>query len=1183
MLITPLKGSNYPTWKLQCKMGLMRDGVWGIVSGDEEAPEAGTDAYPKFAVRRDRALATIVLSIDPSLLYLIGDPEDPSVVWKKLGDQFQKKSWANKLHLRKRLHTLRLKDGDSVQTHIKEMTEIFSELSIIGDKISDEDRVVYLLASLPDSFTTLVTALEANTEVPKMDVVTERLLYEEKKLIDRATTSIKMEAGAMSVKHKVKSKGPKCYGCHNYGHIQRNCPNVSKQSHNRDGQRERSKRPKSEKTRTTVKHSIHKTEEVNSDSDVGLAVTHNELNSVGESQDRGSTDSSCWIVDSGATCHICHDKALFTQLTSLRNVQEVTLGDGRNLRALGSGTVELELVLPNGEPQRKLLHDVLYVPGLSYNLLSVTKMTDKGRKIKFRGSSCEVVDGKNRVIALAIKRGAGLYHLMLTKSPNHTVNTAMESKEFLWHRRFGHIGEASLKMMTSEQLVKGLDYDVSKPVGFCESCVMGKTHRNSFPTSGRRRGEAPLQIVHSDVCGKMNTKSLSGGEYFLTLIDDYSHFTWVYIMKHKHEVFRQFKNWKAMVEKGSGYQLKVLRTDNGGEYTSNEFQDYLQQEGIRHELTVPKTPEQNGVAERMNRTLIEATRSMLDGAHLPQRFWAETLSTAVYLRNRCSTKAVRNATPFEVWFKEKPRADHLRVFGCTAFAHVAKDERGKLDSKARRCILLGYGTETKGYRLYYQMTKRVFLSRDVVFNESEVKGLGEKTSNPEKPLPLIELPLSGAEVEVKDSDLRSDEEEETPTLRRSGRVRQRPDYYGAWVNSIEQSDTAEPTSVLEALSNCEKKEWKKAMESEMRSIEENDVWELVELPEGKRLVGSKWVFKRKIGADGVVDRYKARLVAQGFSQRSGVDYDETFCPVVRFESLRTLIATAVQQGMLIHQMDVTSAFLNGRIEEEVYMKQPEGFINQKSPHLVCKLKHSLYSLKQAPRCWNSTLDKSLKEMGFKQSHSDPCVYMMSEDESLLILGIYVDDIVICGKSLYRIEAIKKDLSDKFKVKDLGELKYFLGVNVIQNHSKGTVWLGQQTYTNNVLGKFGFDNARSVNTPTNPGMKLMKGTDESELVDQSMYQSAVGSLLYLATKTRPDISFAVGTVARYCSKPTTEHWTAVKRIFRYLKGTSDLGLLYKPHQSRKLVGYSDADWGGDGDDYKSTSVFRDRRHSNKLEQ
>ena len=330
---------------------------------------------------------------------------------------------------------------------------------------------------------------------------------------------------------------------------------------------------------------------------------------------------------------------------------------------------------------------------------------------------------------------------------------------------------------------------------------------------------------------------------------------------------------------------------------------------------------------------------MLDGARLPQRFWAETLSTTVYLRNRCSTKAVEKATPFEAWFGEKPRVDHLRVFGSTAYAHVAKDERGKLDSKAKRCIFLGYGTETKGYRLYYQTKKCVFLSRDVVFKENEVKGLSDEKCNSEKPVPLIEIPVS---TEAENSEERPDVRNETPMLRRLERVRQRPDYYGTWLNSIEQPDTAEPNSVLEALSSSEKEEWKKAMDSEMESIKENKVWDLVELPEGKRVVGSKLVFKRRIGANGVEDCYKAHLVAQGFSQRSGIDYDETFCPVVRFESLRTLIAVAVQQGIMLHQMGVISAFLNCKIEEEVYMKQPEGFVHRGGQHLVCKLEHSLH-------------------------------------------------------------------------------------------------------------------------------------------------------------------------------------------------------------------------------------------------
>lgn len=201
-------------------------------------------------------------------------------------------------------------------------------------------------------------------------------------------------------------------------------------------------------------------------------------------------------------------------------------------------------------------------------------------------------------------------------------------------------------------------------------------------------------MVHSDVCGKLNTQSLGGAQYFLTFIDDKSHHVWVYFLKHKDQVFERFQHWKALVEKSSGKKLKTLRTDNGGEYTSTKFETYLRSEGVRHELTVAKTPEQNGVAERMNRTLIESVRSMLAGAKLPQKFWAEVLSTAVYLRNRSPTTAVQGMTPVEAWTGKKPDVCHLRAFGCVAYAHVAKDDRGKLDSKARRCIFLGYSTET---------------------------------------------------------------------------------------------------------------------------------------------------------------------------------------------------------------------------------------------------------------------------------------------------------------------------------------------------------------------------------------------------------------------------------------------------------------------------------------------------------
>ena len=613
-----------------------------------------------------------------------------------------------------------------------------------------------------------------------------------------------------------------------------------------------------------------------------------------------------------------------------------------------------------------------------------------------------------------------------------------------------------------------------------------------------------------------------------------------------------FLEWKTQAEKLSGHVLKVLRTDNGGEYTSKEFESYLKSEGVRHELTVPKTPEQNGVAERQNRTLVEAVRSMLIDANLPHKFWAEALSTAVYLRNRSPAKAVKDMTPYEAWKNTRPKVGHLRVFGCDAFAHVPKDERHKLDAKARKCIFLGYGEETKGYRLYDTTKGKVFYSRDVRFNETKQE-IVPKTDMPDTEF-LVELDLlNDSEASFKDSEeqLPSNNTIE-PVLRRSGRERRQPDFYGVEANTVGELKN-EPANIEEALQSPKRDKWMNAMEQEMKSLEENEVWELVKLPKDRKTVGCKWVYKLKSGPDGSIERYKARLVAQGFSQRYGTDYDETFCPVVRLESLRTIIALAVQHGLKLHQVDVATAFLNGKLEEDVYMRQPEGFVTKGQEHLVCKLKKSIYGLKQSPRCWNTTLDDQLKDMGFIQSTSDPCVYKNSGGETFLI-GVYVDDIILAGKNDKIIDEVKKALGAKFNIKDMGKLHYFLEMNIQQDEKTGNVWIGQPAYVESILKKFGMNNSKLVSTPIDPNTKLTKTTDHEQSIDQQLYQSAIGSLLYLSGGTRPDITFSVSNLAKFSAKPSKHHWIAIKRVMRYLKGTIDFGILYTKQKSQNFVAY-----------------------------
>jgi len=291
--------------------------------------------------------------------------------------------------------------------------------------------------------------------------------------------------------------------------------------------------------------------------------------------------------------------------------------------------------------------------------------------------------------------------------------------------------------------------------------------------------------------------------------------------------------------------------------------------------------------------------------------------------------------------------------------------------------------------------------------------------------------------------------------------------------------------------------------------------------------------------------------------------------VVRFSSIRTLLSFAVQNNLHVHQMDVVTAFLNGHLEEEIYMEQPEGYIKPGQEHLVCKLKRSIYGLKQSPRCWSKAFTKFMKDIGFKQSTSDPCVFVRSRQD-LEILAVYVDDLILITESTESMDELKQALKTRYKMKDMGELSYILGISVVQEKEKNCVFLHQKHYIETILQKYGMNNANPITTPADTNVKLIKDDGVSKPVNPSTYQSMVGSLLYAAMATRPDIAHAVSVVSKFNANPNAAHLTAVKRILRYLKGTVNLALKYERSESGTLIGFSDADWAGDQDDRRSTT-------------
>jgi hypothetical protein len=363
-------------------------------------------------------------------------------------------------------------------------------------------------------------------------------------------------------------------------------------------------------------------------------------------------------------------------------------------------------------------------------------------------------------------------------------------------------------------------------------------------------------------------------------------------------------------------------------------------------------------------------------------------------------------------------------------------------------------------------------------------------------------------------------------------------------------------------------EWKRAMDLEFNSLINNETWELVDLPPEKKTIGTKWVFKVKQNPDGTIERFKARLVAKGYSQVEGIDYQETFAPVVRLNTIRIILAIANHFDMEIQHMDVDTAFLYGNLQEEIYIQQPEGFISQ--PEKVCRLKKSIYGLKQAPKVWNDLLDHHLQMHDFKRSETDPCVYFKRKEENITIIAIYVDDMIIATTSMKEMLEIKAIMKTKFKMKDLGEITYCLGLQIQRNRKEKTLSLHQTKYINEMIKIFGMEEAKPVSTPTALGIALEKKKKEDEEESKYPYKEAVGKLLYAMTGSRPDIAFATSLVSRFMSNYDSTHWTAVKRILRYLKGTNDLCITFKKtSEALTLIGACDSDWGGDKCDRKST--------------
>lgn len=1139
--IEKLNGSNYSIWKFKLRMMLMRDELWDVV---ESSMDSGMEAAQLVQWRRkdNRALATICLSVDDSQMVHVKDATSAREAWSKLKDYHEKSSLTSRLFLRKKLMSLRMDRGGDIESHVSKVILLVDQLRACGDAISENEVVTVLLCSLPEEFDSLITALESRESNLTLDYVKQRLQHESLKQSEsdkKEESAFKASRGGFkkfSVKdgdrNGVRKEKRTCYGCGLVGHLKRDC------------------RKKSEDKRVEAK-------KANASSD--------EFCFHVSDQNKRST---CWFIDSGATNHMSANQDQFENLRKIN--RKVYLADDRGLNATGIG----EVVLHCETGSRIRLKDVLLVPELGSSLLSVSKVVKNGFQVLFKEDSCSIE--KDGVVALEAKKINGLYTVIQSTSFAGKVST-YDNELMLWHRRLGHINPSYVR--ESGVLVKSDEDDSSFS---CASCLQGKMTRKPFPAVPEIKTTRILELVHSDVCGPMRTESTMKKRFFVTFIDDFSRMCAVYVIRRKSDVIGKFIDFHQFMTKSTDQKLSTIRCDNGGEFKNHEFQSYCRRNGISVQFTTPYSPQQNGVAERANRYLMEMARTMLIDAGMPNQYWAESVLTACYLKNRTPSRTIKMKSPYEVWYGSKPDLSNLHIFGCTVYSHVPDENRSKLDPKATKCKFLGYEVGVKGFRLLEESSGKIIVSRDIKCIETKVGDKVEKSSSSEEVcFPAIKEESVQSSTIVRSSETSSSVIENgnqsnvttNEPARRSTRENKGVPparFDEELIYAYLTSHIATPKSYQEAITSGQSEKWIQACKDEYESLVKNDTWQLCDLPERKQSIPLKWVFQLKCNEDNVITRYKARIVAKGFHQSFGSDYDETFSPVARFTTMRTILSIAAYESMFIEQLDVTSAFLQGNIDTEIYVDQPEGFVNETKLNQVYRLKKSLYGLKQAPRQWNKTLNMFLEELGFHRCEQDWCAYVKANGQSKSFILVYVDDMILASSSESELVSIKSHLESRFVLKLLGPLKFFLGIHFIRDEKKKIITMSQKNYIQKILERFNMENSKPVATPMATGTYISNDIDSDTF--NFPYREAVGCVMFVMVVSRPDIAYVVGLLSRNLDKPRQEDLALVKRLLRYLQGTKDLVLSLGGDCVFRLVAFVDSDWAGDLTDRKSTSGF-----------
>ncbi|KAJ9562193.1 hypothetical protein OSB04_007353 [Centaurea solstitialis] len=891
-----------------------------------------------------------------------------------------------------------------------------------------------------------------------------------------------------------------------------------------------------------------------------------DLSSVFQATSSQVPQDNNFYMDSGATRHMTFNQGTMHSLTPC-NSNFIQVGNGAVVPARYIGQCSFPF---SSWPLQ--LKNVLVSDKIIKNLISVRRFTvDNSVSVEFDPFGFTVKDFQTgRPLQRYDSDHHDLYPVLPSPPPSALASANVAVSFDTWHHRLGHPGAPVFQFLMSRKFISCS----SKTSSLCHVCQLGKHCRLPFSVSSTKTSRV-FELIHSDLWTSPVT-SLSGFKYYVLFLDDFSHFLWVFPLRAKSEVFSTFKTFRAYVLNQFKTDIQLFQCDNGREFNNQPLLDFFKTHGIKIRFSCPYTSPQNGKAERTIRTINNALRTSLIQASLPPTFWVEALLSSVHTFNLLPSTTIQYKTPFE-----SPQACSSILSLCLPWSKHGSSWVSLIDLITKKVIISRHVTFDETHFPFPDFQPRPSSEDYDMFDIDESLPSLSPMVDTSSPAPDVDPSASVSSSQPPPAEPSGTSS--SPSVPSAG-LSQPPSAPAATSShpmttrsrtgslkpkqifnlSVTSDISPIPRSTTQAM--CDP-HWRAAMDAEMAAIISNYTWDLVPKPSDANIVGNRWLFRHKFDNNGRLERYKARLVAQGFSQQPGLDFDDTFSPVVKPATIRTVLSISISRNWPIHQLDVKNAFLHGDLTETVYMRQPPGYVNSSFPDHVYRLRKALYGLKQAPRAWYHRFAVYLSSLGFLSSKTDTSLFTYHRGSDTIYLLLYVDDIILTASSPTLISMVISKLSSEFPMSDLGPLSFFLGIAATRSTSG--LFLSQSAFAQEILARADMVSCNPCSTPADTKTKL--AADGEPVSDPTLYRSLAGALQYL-TFTRPDIAYAVQQVCLFMHDPRLPHLNALKRILRYLKGTLSHGLHIKASAVDRLVAYSDADWAGCPNTRRSTSGF-----------